>query len=93
MCMCRVNCVHQGKSYPFRGSFPPMWNPIVLLDFNNLWRTMDEMGKEVKRESPGLICFYPPNVAPSLNVLLFRLPPRFPGRLPGELPTPRSGTR
>lgn len=29
-----------------------MWNPIVLLDFNNLFRTMDEMGKEVKQESP-----------------------------------------
>uniref|UniRef100_A0AAQ4PT10 Amine oxidase n=1 Tax=Gasterosteus aculeatus aculeatus TaxID=481459 RepID=A0AAQ4PT10_GASAC len=41
-----------GKSYPFRGSFPPMWNPIVLLDFNNLWRTMDEMGKEIPREAP-----------------------------------------
>lgn len=25
-----------------------MWNPIVVLDFNNLWRTMDEMGREVK---------------------------------------------
>uniref|UniRef100_A0A8C4HZD1 Amine oxidase n=1 Tax=Dicentrarchus labrax TaxID=13489 RepID=A0A8C4HZD1_DICLA len=41
-----------GKSYPFKGSFPPMWNPIVLLDFNNLWRTMDEMGKEIPREAP-----------------------------------------
>lgn len=40
-------CVPQGKSYPFKGSFPPMWNPLVLLDFNNLWRTMDEMGREV----------------------------------------------
>lgn len=50
-------CVQQGKSYPFKGSFPPMWNPIVLLDFNNLWRTMDEMGKEVKQESPLLFSF------------------------------------
>ncbi|XP_078118793.1 amine oxidase [flavin-containing] [Sander vitreus] len=41
-----------GKSYPFRGSFPPMWNPIILLDFNNLWRTMDEMGREIPREAP-----------------------------------------
>ncbi|XP_047456916.1 amine oxidase [flavin-containing] [Mugil cephalus] len=41
-----------GKSYPFKGSFPPMWNPLVLLDFNNLWRTMDEMGKEIPREAP-----------------------------------------
>uniref|UniRef100_A0A4W6EHE6 Amine oxidase n=1 Tax=Lates calcarifer TaxID=8187 RepID=A0A4W6EHE6_LATCA len=48
------NLVHyvNGKSYPFKGSFPPMWNPIVLLDFNNLWRTMDEMGKEIPREAP-----------------------------------------
>uniref|UniRef100_A0A8D3DEE7 Amine oxidase n=1 Tax=Scophthalmus maximus TaxID=52904 RepID=A0A8D3DEE7_SCOMX len=41
-----------GKSYPFKGSFPPMWNPIVLLDFNNLWRTMDQMGSEIPREAP-----------------------------------------
>uniref|UniRef100_A0A3Q3ARW0 Amine oxidase n=1 Tax=Kryptolebias marmoratus TaxID=37003 RepID=A0A3Q3ARW0_KRYMA len=46
-----VHYVH-GKSYPFKGSFPPMWNPIVLLDFNNLFRTMDEMGKEIPREAP-----------------------------------------
>lgn len=24
-----------------------MWNPLAYLDYNNLWRTMDEMGKEV----------------------------------------------
>ncbi|XP_054642787.1 amine oxidase [flavin-containing] isoform X2 [Dunckerocampus dactyliophorus] len=41
-----------GKSYPFKGSFPPMWNPIIKLDFNNLFRTMDEMGKEIPREAP-----------------------------------------
>lgn len=41
-------CVQQGKSHPFKGSFPPMWNPFVWLDFNNLWRTMDKMGEEVK---------------------------------------------
>ncbi|XP_040912679.1 amine oxidase [flavin-containing] [Toxotes jaculatrix] len=46
-----VHYVH-GRSYPFKGSFPPMWNPIVLLDFNNLWRTMDEMGKEIPKEAP-----------------------------------------
>ncbi|TKS67899.1 Amine oxidase [flavin-containing] [Collichthys lucidus] len=48
------NLVHyvNGKSYPFKGSFPPMWNPFVLLDFNNLWRTMDDMGKEIPREAP-----------------------------------------
>ncbi|CAB1437105.1 unnamed protein product [Pleuronectes platessa] len=42
----------EGKSYPFRGSLPPIWNPIALLDFNNLFRTMDEMGKEIPREAP-----------------------------------------
>ncbi|XP_008435485.1 amine oxidase [flavin-containing] [Poecilia reticulata] len=41
-----------GKSYPFKGSFPPMWNPIVYMDFNNLFRTMDEMGQEIPREAP-----------------------------------------
>ncbi|XP_060944266.1 amine oxidase [flavin-containing] [Limanda limanda] len=42
----------RGKSYPFRGSYPPMWNPIVLMDYNNLFRTMDEMGQEIPREAP-----------------------------------------
>ncbi|XP_075336266.1 amine oxidase [flavin-containing] [Odontesthes bonariensis] len=41
-----------GKSHPFKGSFPPMWNPIVVMDFNNLFRTMDEMGKEIPKEAP-----------------------------------------
>lgn len=43
-------CIQQEKSYPFHGSFPPMWNPIVFLDFNNLFRTLDKMGEEVKEE-------------------------------------------
>ncbi|XP_038863168.1 amine oxidase [flavin-containing] isoform X2 [Salvelinus namaycush] len=42
----------QGKSYPFKGSFPPMWNPFALMDYNNLWRKMDEMGSEIPREAP-----------------------------------------
>ncbi|XP_038577322.1 amine oxidase [flavin-containing] [Micropterus salmoides] len=48
------NLVHyvNVSSYPFKGSFPPMWNPIVLLDFNNLFRTMDQMGKEIPKEAP-----------------------------------------
>uniref|UniRef100_A0A8C6XD45 Amine oxidase n=1 Tax=Naja naja TaxID=35670 RepID=A0A8C6XD45_NAJNA len=41
-----------GKSYPFKGTFPPMWNPITYLDYNNLWRTLDEMGKEIPNEAP-----------------------------------------
>lgn len=24
-----------------------MWNPLAYMDYNNLWRTIDEMGKEV----------------------------------------------
>ncbi|XP_049623225.1 amine oxidase [flavin-containing] B [Suncus etruscus] len=42
----------KGKSYPFRGPFPPMWNPITILDYNNLWRTMDDMGQEIPSEAP-----------------------------------------
>lgn len=40
--------VSKGKSYPFKGSFPPVWNPLAYLDYNNLWRTMDKMGMEVQ---------------------------------------------
>ncbi|NXL83548.1 AOFB oxidase, partial [Alectura lathami] len=42
----------KGKSYPFKGAFPPLWNPLAYLDYNNLWRTMDEMGKEIPNEAP-----------------------------------------
>ncbi|KAK2490928.1 hypothetical protein MC885_017066 [Smutsia gigantea] len=42
----------QGKTYPFRGAFPPVWNPIAYLDYNNLWRTMDNMGKEIPADAP-----------------------------------------
>ncbi|XP_069492605.1 amine oxidase [flavin-containing]-like [Ambystoma mexicanum] len=42
----------KGKSYPFRGAFPPVWNPFAFLDYNNLWRTMDLMGKEIPKEAP-----------------------------------------
>ncbi|KAJ8256178.1 hypothetical protein COCON_G00200420 [Conger conger] len=50
----KENLVHyvKGKSYPFKGSFPPMWNPLAYMDYNNLWRKMDEMGSEIPTEAP-----------------------------------------
>ncbi|ELK36591.1 PREDICTED: amine oxidase [flavin-containing] A [Myotis davidii] len=42
----------KGNTYPFRGAFPPVWNPIAYLDYNNLWRTMDNMGKEIPADAP-----------------------------------------
>ncbi|XP_066562927.1 amine oxidase [flavin-containing] [Amia ocellicauda] len=50
----KENLVHyvKGKSHPFKGPFPPMWNPIALMDYNNLWRKMDEMGREIPQEAP-----------------------------------------
>ncbi|XP_021008621.2 amine oxidase [flavin-containing] A [Mus caroli] len=42
----------KGKTYPFRGAFPPVWNPLAYLDYNNLWRTMDDMGKEIPVDAP-----------------------------------------
>ncbi|XP_072901613.1 amine oxidase [flavin-containing] [Hemitrygon akajei] len=42
----------KGKSYPFTGPFPPMWNPLAYMDYNNLWRTLDNMGKEIPVEAP-----------------------------------------
>ncbi|XP_007989645.1 amine oxidase [flavin-containing] B [Chlorocebus sabaeus] len=42
----------KGKSYPFRGPFPPVWNPITYLDHNNFWRTMDDMGREIPSDAP-----------------------------------------
>ncbi|XP_030058393.1 amine oxidase [flavin-containing] A-like [Microcaecilia unicolor] len=42
----------KGKSYPFQGAFPAIWNPLEYLDFNNLWRTIDEMGEEIPMDAP-----------------------------------------
>nr|XP_021482936.1 amine oxidase [flavin-containing] A [Meriones unguiculatus] len=42
----------KGKTYPFRGAFPPVWNPLAYLDYNNLWRTLDEMGQEIPVDAP-----------------------------------------
>ncbi|XP_008583930.1 PREDICTED: amine oxidase [flavin-containing] A [Galeopterus variegatus] len=42
----------KGRTYPFRGAFPPVWNPIAYLDYNNLWRTLDNMGKEIPADAP-----------------------------------------
>nr|KAF6435945.1 monoamine oxidase B [Rousettus aegyptiacus] len=42
----------KGKSYPFRGPLPSTWNPITYLDYNNLWRTVDNMGQEIPSDAP-----------------------------------------
>lgn len=49
--------ISQGKSYKFKGPFPPTWNPFTYLDHNNLWRTIDDMGQEVKPFKASVITF------------------------------------
>src|SRR4029434_9301573 len=49
VCLCL--CV-QGKTYPFKGSFPPMWNPLAFMGYMILWRAMNEMVKEVRGQVP-----------------------------------------
>ncbi|KAJ7405469.1 amine oxidase [flavin-containing] A [Willisornis vidua] len=41
-----------GKSRNFTGICPSTWNPLVYLDYNNFWRTMDKMGKEIPVDAP-----------------------------------------
>ncbi|XP_075030028.1 amine oxidase [flavin-containing] A-like [Calonectris borealis] len=41
-----------GKSRYFTGISPSTWNPLVYLDYNNLWRTMDKLGEEIPLEAP-----------------------------------------
>ncbi|XP_057709233.1 amine oxidase [flavin-containing] isoform X2 [Corythoichthys intestinalis] len=41
-----------GKTTTFKSSFPPSWNPFVKLDFINLFRTFDKMGKEIPNDAP-----------------------------------------
>lgn len=42
----------KGKSYKFHGAFPPAYNPLVYLDYNNFMRTMDQWGSEIPADSP-----------------------------------------
>lgn len=42
----------KGKSYKFYGAFPPAYNPLVLLDYNNFMRTMDQWGNEIPADAP-----------------------------------------
>ncbi|XP_078514431.1 amine oxidase [flavin-containing] A-like [Lissotriton helveticus] len=42
----------KGKSYAFRGAFPNAWNPLTVLDYNHLWRTIEEKGKEIPADAP-----------------------------------------
>ncbi|PKU45344.1 amine oxidase [Limosa lapponica baueri] len=42
-----------GKSRYFTGISPSTWNPLVYLDYNNFWRTMDKMGKEERKFKGG----------------------------------------
>lgn len=46
-----VLCAFQGRSRNFRDICPSTWNPLVFLDYNNFWRTMDKMGKEVGHQN------------------------------------------
>ncbi|XP_041067694.1 amine oxidase [flavin-containing] isoform X1 [Carcharodon carcharias] len=48
----RLVYYRKGKSYPTSSSLPTLWNLFVYLDFNNLWRTMDDMGKEIPVDAP-----------------------------------------
>ncbi|XP_066033146.1 amine oxidase [flavin-containing] A-like [Chamaea fasciata] len=41
-----------GKSRNFMGICPATCNPLVYLDYNNFWRTMDKMGKEIPVDAP-----------------------------------------
>ncbi|XP_003740121.1 amine oxidase [flavin-containing] [Galendromus occidentalis] len=42
-----------GKRYLFPAEdFPHFWNPFAEMDVNNLFRTMDDMGKEIPSEDP-----------------------------------------
>ena len=37
----------QGKREKFNGVFPPMRHPIAFMDFINLFRTLEDLGKKV----------------------------------------------
>ncbi|XP_058656568.1 amine oxidase [flavin-containing] A-like [Ammospiza caudacuta] len=41
-----------GKSRNFDDISPSTWNPLVFLDYNNFWRTVDKMGEEIPVDAP-----------------------------------------
>jgi len=59
-----------------------MWNPIVVMDFNNLFRTMDEMGQEVKSVTNMLLCFCCVYISTHLYFDGFQIPKEAPWRAP-----------
>ncbi|KAI1241513.1 hypothetical protein IHE44_0004986 [Lamprotornis superbus] len=48
----KIDRFSMGKSRDFTGICPSTWNPLVYLDYNNFWRTMDKMGKEIPVDAP-----------------------------------------
>lgn len=46
-----IHFVH-GKRHSFTSTFPSSSNPLVWLDLNNLWRTLDKMGEEIPTDAP-----------------------------------------
>ncbi|KAG8450492.1 hypothetical protein GDO86_002957 [Hymenochirus boettgeri] len=42
----------KGKSYKFQGAFPPAYNPLVYLDYNNFMRTMDQWAEQIPEDAP-----------------------------------------
>ncbi|NWI69573.1 AOFA oxidase, partial [Todus mexicanus] len=42
----------KGKSCYMTDISPATWNPLVYLDYNNFWRTIDKLGKEIPPEAP-----------------------------------------
>ncbi|XP_077150932.1 amine oxidase [flavin-containing] B-like isoform X1 [Ranitomeya variabilis] len=48
----KVRRAMAGKSYKFQGAFPPAYNPLVFLDYNNFMRTMDHWGSEIPADAP-----------------------------------------
>ncbi|XP_070574713.1 amine oxidase [flavin-containing] B-like [Ptychodera flava] len=41
-----------GSKWIYKGLIPPVYNPIVALDLNNVWRMMDELVETVPLSSP-----------------------------------------
>ncbi|XP_071799138.1 amine oxidase [flavin-containing] B-like isoform X2 [Asterias amurensis] len=48
----RLVWVDNQRGYPFKGSWPKFWNPLVNLDLNNAIREIDRLGDMISVDAP-----------------------------------------
>ncbi|XP_071955677.1 amine oxidase [flavin-containing]-like [Antedon mediterranea] len=48
----KISWVQDGRVYPFKGSFPTFYNPLVWMDINQVIRGIDSLGEKIPSADP-----------------------------------------